>query len=149
MKTRGAWLVAIQLVLGFLFILAGALKLAEPSSFAASVATFRFFPRAWSNVIAIAVPPIEILLGALVIFGPWRRVAALGLIVFNLAFIVLLTQGLLRGLSFECGCFGAWDPLASKPWLALLRDVLFLLGSFLVYRRSAGTAPLYFSSGNR
>jgi hypothetical protein len=54
---------------------------------------------------------------------------------FNLAFVVLLSQGLAPGLSFECGCFGAWDPIASKPWLALVRDVLLLLASIAVYRR--------------
>jgi putative oxidoreductase len=137
MSTRGKWLAVARIGLGVLFIVAGALKLAEPSSFAASVATFRFFPRAWSNFIAITIPPIEILLGVLVIFGPWRRIAALGLTIFNFAFVVLLSQGLARGLSLDCGCFGAWDPLGSKPWLGLLRDVLLLLGSIAVYRRGS------------
>jgi putative oxidoreductase len=149
MSTRGKWLKAVRLGLGLLFVLAGALKLAEPSAFAASVATFRFFPRGWTNLIAVTVPPIEILMGALVIVSPWQRVAAFGLSVFNLAFLILLTQAMLRGLSFECGCFGAWDPLASRPWLALPRDVLLLLGSLAVYRTCARPAALYFSSGSK
>jgi uncharacterized membrane protein YphA (DoxX/SURF4 family) len=135
MSTREKWITAARIGLGLLFILAGALKLAEPSALAASVASFHFFPRPWSNVIALIVPPIEILLGALLVFGPWERIAALGVALLNVAFVVLLSQALLRGLSFDCGCFGAWDPLASHPRLALARDVVLLLGSAALYRR--------------
>jgi uncharacterized membrane protein YphA (DoxX/SURF4 family) len=139
MRTR-VWFYTIGALLSGAFILAGALKMRDPAAFAASVATFSVLPRAWSNAVAIILPPFEILCGALLWIPAWRRAAALGLVGLNLAFIALLTQAVARGLQFDCGCFGKWDPIAHYPVLAILRDLAFLAIAIAWFRAGEGKA---------
>jgi len=123
-----------RVVLGGLFVLAGVLKLVEAEAFAASVATFRVLPRAWSNVVALGLPVLEVLCGALLFAAGWRRAAALGLAVLSALFTVLLVQAIGRGLNVDCGCFGKWDPAAGHPVVALARDLVFLALAVYCYR---------------
>ena len=116
----------LAFVIGSLFVWAGAVKLMDPASFAAAIAGFRLVPREWNNWIAIMLPPFEVLCGASLLSSFWRRAGALGIALLNLVFIVALAQGVARGLSFECGCFGKYDPLAHSPLLAIGRDLVLL-----------------------
>jgi len=129
------WLQVARLLLAATFVVAGALKLNDPEAFAASVATFRVLPREWSNVVAIWLPPFEILCGTLLFARPWRRAAALGTTLLAAVFIVLLTQGMIRGLNMDCGCFGKWDPASGRPLVAILRDLLLLALGFFCYAK--------------
>jgi hypothetical protein len=131
--SKRLWLRIAQVVLASVFITAGVLKILEPQAFASSVATFRVIPRAWSNFVAITLPPLEVFCGALLFVKTWRRAAAAGMILLNTLFILLLTQGLIRGISMECGCFGKWDPVAGHPGIAIARDFLLLSASLLCY----------------
>lgn len=119
-------LMAVRILLGGAFVAAGLLKMASPESFATSIASFDLLPRSWSNLVAMILPPFEILCGLFVIVGPWRRPAALGIVLMNVLFIGVLGLGLALGRTFECGCFGKWDPLAARPLLVIARDVVFL-----------------------
>ena len=113
-------------VIGALFIWAGAVKLLDPASFATAVAGFRLVPREVNNAVAIFLPPFEMLCGVALLATHWRCAGALGVAVLNIVFIVALAQGMARGLKFECGCFGKYDPLAHSPLLAIGRDLLLL-----------------------
>lgn len=113
-------------VLGALFVWAGAVKLLHPASFATAVSGFRLVPRELNNPIAIFLPTFEVLCGVALLTGLWRRTGALGIALLNIVFIVALAQGMARGLKFECGCFGRYDPLAHSPLLGIVRDLVFL-----------------------
>ncbi len=132
--TRGNFAVTRQrlfqfarLALSVVSVAAGIVKLHDPQVFATSVATFRVLPREWSNAIAIALPAFEILCGGLLFAAGWQRAAALGIALLNGVFVGLLLQGMMRGLNMDCGCFGKWDPGAGHPWMAIVRDLVFLL----------------------
>lgn len=135
------WVWGCRLFLGGAFVFAGAIKLLDPAAFATSVAGFRLLPREWSNVVAIGLPPLEVLCGACVLCGLWLRPAALALALLNALFIGALAQGMARGLSFECGCFGRWDPLAHQPALAIVRDVLFVAAAAVLFRHALPENP--------
>jgi uncharacterized membrane protein YphA (DoxX/SURF4 family) len=137
---RSWWVWPTQIVLGGLFIAAGAIKLLDAPAFAASMASFRVLSRGWSNAVAIGLPPFEIVCGVMLILGPWRPAAAMGLGLLNAVFIVVLGQAMARGLSFDCGCFGKWDPWATQPGLAIGRDFFFLAAAALLYREAFVTA---------
>jgi putative oxidoreductase len=102
-------LLVFRLVLGGLFVYAGAVKALAPLDFAQGIRNYDLAGQALSFVAAIVLPWLEILAGGFLIAGVWKRGAALlvsGLLVF---FIVLTAVTMARGLDVDCGCFGAVD----------------------------------------
>jgi putative oxidoreductase len=102
-------LLVFRLVLGGLFVYAGAVKVLAPLDFAQGIRNYDLVGQALSFVAAIVLPWLEILAGGFLIAGVWTRGAALlvsGLLVF---FIVLTVVTMVRGLDIDCGCFGAVD----------------------------------------
>ncbi len=100
-------LVVFRLVLGGLFIYAGAVKVFDPLDFAQNIRNYRLVGQSLSFIAAAVLPWLEILAGAALAAGIWKRASALiitGLLVF---FILLTLVTIARGLDVECGCFGA------------------------------------------
>lgn len=95
-----------QVILGGLFVYAAITKLADPSTFATSVANFRLVPAAWVPWVAVWVPGIEAVAGGLLVVGRWPRSAALVITAMLMAFTAALSWVLGQGLDIECGCFG-------------------------------------------
>jgi uncharacterized membrane protein YphA (DoxX/SURF4 family) len=116
----------LRVFLGAVFVLAGGLKVANSQAFAASVAGFGVTPRSLSNLIAMVLPPFEILCGMFLMRGRLWRPAALGIFGMNVLFVAVLSHAWASGHSLECGCFGKWDPFAGKPGWAIGRDCVFL-----------------------
>jgi uncharacterized membrane protein YphA (DoxX/SURF4 family) len=132
------------------FVMAGFLKLRDPEAFAQSIGKFRVFRAEWGLVLAVVLPPFEILCGALLLVPRMRRPATLGIVLLNVAFIAMLAQAWARGIRIECGCFGKWDPLAYRPGWAIARDGVFLaLASWLYLRELARSSPTNDSSQPR
>jgi uncharacterized membrane protein YphA (DoxX/SURF4 family) len=110
-----------RFVLGGLFIYAGVVKVVDPLDFAQNIRNYRLVGQALSFVAAIVLPWIEILAGAFLVAGVWRRGAALlitGLLVF---FIVLTAVTMARGLDVDCGCFGSLS--RKSGWGVILEDL--------------------------
>ncbi len=124
---------AIRFVVGGLFIYAGSLKMLDPVAFADSIATYQLVPGFLINLVAILLPPLEIVAGLMLIIGYQLRLAAFSLGVLCLVFLVALSQGVARGLEIDCGCFGAGAPSAYAAWWAIGRDLLFLAGIGWIY----------------
>lgn len=124
----------IRLILGGVFIYAGANKIITPVSFADSIASFELLPNSFINLFAIALPLFEIFVGLFIIIG-WRlRAASLALVLLCAVFSVALSLALVRGLEVDCGCFGASTPSVGKTWFSLGRGVILLGLAFLLYR---------------
>ncbi len=129
------FLLILRVVLGGVFVYAGTLKLVHLLAFADSIATFQLLPSQLINVVALALPPFEILVGAMLLFGIFQRQAAFSLLVLTGIFMLFLFQAAVRGLVVDCGCFGTGKPSAGSAWLALGRDVLLAVGCCWVYLR--------------
>jgi uncharacterized membrane protein YphA (DoxX/SURF4 family) len=128
------WLtLGARLIVGALFVVAGALKLGDPTAFATEIANYRFFSEL-APYLAIALPPIEVVVGAALLVGPapWRRAAALaagGLLVMFTVAVVHVVQ---LGINVDCGCFGGnTGPVTA--WTAV-RDLALLALAALVFR---------------
>jgi putative oxidoreductase len=132
-------LLVFRVVLGGLFIYAGAVKIAAPLDFAQSVRNYQLVGQSLSFFAALVLPWLEVLAGAFLIAGIWKRGAALvisGLLVF---FIALTVATMLRGLDIECGCFGAVDRKAG--WSVILEDLAMLyLGLCALFEKARKTA---------
>ena len=129
------FLLALRLVLGGVFLYAGTTKVVNPQAFADSIATFKMLPLQLINIVALGLPPFEILLGLMLISGWKARAASLALAGLAIVFGIALGQALFRGLSVDCGCFGSGEPSTLKTWISFGRAFLLLGGSFWLYRR--------------
>ncbi len=130
----------IRWTLAGVFLYAGAAKLVQPpTGFADSIASFRLLPTAWIVPAALALPPFELLAGGALLVGRPRRLGACSTLLLGTVFLAALAQAIARGLTVDCGCFGAganWPPLASgqRMWFDLARDILIVAASLFVYR---------------
>jgi len=128
------FLLVLRVVLGAVFVTAGVLKMGHPLEFADSIATFQLLPPQLINLVALALPPFEIIVGGLLIFGVLQRQAAFSLLVLTGVFMLFLFQAAIRGLVVDCGCFGSGEPSAWSAWISMGRNLLLALGCALVLR---------------
>jgi uncharacterized membrane protein YphA (DoxX/SURF4 family) len=134
-------ILVFRVVLGGLFIYAGVVKVVDPLGFAQDIRNYRLVGQSLAFVAAIVLPWLEILAGAFLIAGVWKRGAALvitGLLVF---FIVLTLVTMARGLDVDCGCFGSLS--RKSGWGVVFEDLgMLALGLFLLNEpKSKSIAP--------
>jgi uncharacterized membrane protein YphA (DoxX/SURF4 family) len=133
LRNKGV-LLALRLVLGGLFVYAGAVKVLEPLDFAQNIRNYQLVGQSLSFVAAIVLPWLEILAGLALILGVWTRSAALvvtGLLVF---FVVLTAVTMARGLDVDCGCFGSLS--RKSGWGVILEDLgMLAMGLALLKKR--------------
>lgn len=121
MVRNKAVLLLFRLVLGGLFVYAGAVKVLEPLDFAQNIRNYQLVGQALSFVTAIVLPWLEILAGLALILGVWTRGAALVVTGLLVLFIVLTAVTLVRGLDVDCGCFGSLS--RKSGWSVILEDL--------------------------
>ncbi len=132
LRTSFATLVS-RLVLGCVFLVAGATKIPDPGGLAASIRSYELsLPEWFVSLSAHALPYLEVMLGLYLLAGLFTKVSAWATTLLTTLFLLALLQGVLRGLEIDCGCFGSSAGETSNLWLAVARDVgLLLLGLHL------------------
>jgi uncharacterized membrane protein YphA (DoxX/SURF4 family) len=126
----------IGIAIGATLIWASIDKLHHPDQFADAVHEYDMLPLWLMNAFALAMPGAEVVTGAALVLGVWRRAAGLLSVGLFLAFMVAIAQAQLRGLQIECGCFDVGDMTSSEAsWSLFGRDAVYLLASALVWRR--------------
>jgi uncharacterized membrane protein YphA (DoxX/SURF4 family) len=132
------WLsLAARLVLAAVFAAAGWPKLLDPDGTVRSVRAFRLVPEALVPAFGYGLPMLELALAALLLVGLLTRPAAAVVGVLLVMFMIGIAAAWARGLSIECGCFGASGGPVVDPTrgyaLDLLRDAgLLALAVWLV-----------------
>ena len=122
----------LRLALGGVFVIAGALKLWDPASFAKDIANYRILPDGLVNLAAITLPWIEVLAGGMLMAGLWKRSSALLIAILLALFLAGISQAVYRHLDIHCGCFGTLEA-RKVGWLALIEEgVLFVVAVWLV-----------------
>jgi uncharacterized membrane protein YphA (DoxX/SURF4 family) len=128
-----------RLVVGGVWIAAGALKIADPAENVRAVRAYRLLPEAVVPTVGYALPIVELLVGACLVLGLAVRLNALMSSLLLVAFVVGISAAWARGLEIECGCFGGGggpsEGASDKyPW-EIARDFgLLLLSAWLVWR---------------
>lgn len=108
------WAIFLGLLLG----LAGFSKIDSPLALLASIYSYQVpLPDSLAESLAVALPWFEILLGAALVFGAWRRVTLPAAALLLAAYTLLTAQAWMRGLPIECGCL---DFSGIHPTLAFL-----------------------------
>jgi putative oxidoreductase len=125
-------LLAIRLVLGFLFAFAGVEKIARPEEFAQAVTNYHLLPIISVSVFAILLPWIELVAGLFLMLGLFTRGSSLLLVSLLCLFALAVAVSIARGLDISCGCFGTASA-RKVGWSTLGEDFIMLGGSLLLY----------------
>ncbi len=129
------WL--LRLAVGGAFLLAGALKIADPAKFAVDVGNYRLLPHELNNLVAILIPWIEVVAGVFVLAGIWLRAAALVITSLTVMFFFVILSALARGLNMDCGCFGTVGGQHVGLVNLAIDSTLFFLAANLIIRSPA------------
>lgn len=128
--------IASRLLLGAIFIVAGAGKLGQPGQFAKVVADIGILPPNWAHVYGLMLPWAEVIVGLLIVLGLLLRLSVGAGMVMTLGFVVANIYTLLRSRDAYCpSCFGELDILALPIPAALTIDiVMLLLATYILFR---------------
>src|SRR5437868_11099807 len=99
------WRIA-ALIVGGIFIYAGAMKIFDPTGFANDIDNYKILPWPLTVRLAFYLPWLEILCGLAVILGLLYRGGLLILTALISIFIIASVIAKARGLDITCGCFG-------------------------------------------
>lgn len=125
--------VLLRIVIGGVFIWAGAVKAWDPSAFADTIEGYRLIPHAWAVAVALYLPWLEIVCGVAMIVGRFKDGATLILATLLLIFLAALTSAWWRGLDINCGCFSGATQSTDYVW-PVSRDVLLLAALMILFR---------------
>ncbi|HWJ12052.1 MAG TPA: MauE/DoxX family redox-associated membrane protein [Nocardioides sp.] len=131
-----AWVgLLARLVTGGVWLVAGALKITEPDASINAVRAYQLLPASLAEVVGLALPGLEVVIGLALVVGVFTRGAAVLSALLFAAFIVGIASVWARGIEIDCGCFGGGgaDPGASSayPW-EIARDAALLAASLLL-----------------
>ncbi|HET9499194.1 MAG TPA: MauE/DoxX family redox-associated membrane protein [Marmoricola sp.] len=131
------WLgLAARLLLGGVWIFAGALKVGDPNASITAVRAYQLLPLGAAELVGRVLPTLELVLGVCLVIGLLTRFSGVVSALLQVAFIIGIASVWARGISINCGCFGDGgldpDAIGKYPW-EIARDVgLLALSLFLV-----------------
>lgn len=124
-----------RLVVGGVWIWAGALKLPDPEASVTAVRAYQLLPANLADAVGRVLPTLEVVVGAALVIGLLTRLVGGLSALMQLAFIVGIVSVWSRGIAINCGCFGDGGPdpdaFGKYPW-EIARDTGLLLLSLLV-----------------
>ena len=113
---------AIRLGAAGIWLVAGIAKLTGLEEFRAQVEAYKLLPHALTGPFAYALPFVETGAGLYLLAGLLVRPVAIFTCVLMAAFLVAQVQAWARGLSLDCGCFGALGGGSHVGLGTVLRD---------------------------
>ena|SRR5579871_6498082 len=128
---------AVRVLLGGLLLAAGALKVAHPAELASNIAGFRLLPPDVVGPLAIALPYVELLLGAYLIVGLFTKAIATIAAAQFIIYAGAIGSAVLRHIPANCGCFGPQDS-ATADWPHVAFDVLLAVAAIFIARAAPG-----------
>ena len=131
----------IRVLIGALFMAAGALKVGHFSDLAAAIAGFRILPEAAVGPLAVALPFFEIGLGIYLVAGLFTRTAAAIAGAQLVIYAAAIASAVVRHIPANCGCFGPQDK-ASADWPHVAVDLALAAICALVAWRAPGALAL-------
>jgi len=129
---------AARLVVGGVWIVAGALKLPDPGESVRAVRAYQLLPESVVPTVGHLLPVLEVVLGVCLVLGLLTRLAASVSVLLFAAFVFGISWAWAQGLQIECGCFGGGGTSegasSEYPW-EIARDVgLAALSAYLLWR---------------
>ncbi|HMI01612.1 MAG TPA: BT_3928 family protein, partial [Pedobacter sp.] len=119
-----------RIFVGVLFIFSGLIKANDPLGFGYKLEEYfevfhmPFFS-SMATGIAILLCVFEIVLGALLLLGFWRKQVTSGLLLVIIFFTILTFASAFFKVVTSCGCFG--DAIPLTPWQSFSKDIVLLI----------------------
>lgn len=104
---------AARLVLGSVFVVAGALKLPDPAGSVRAVRAYQLLPEAVVPAVGYGLPVLEVAVGLMLVLGVAVRLSAVVSAVLLAIFLAGVVSAWARGLTIDCGCFGGGGTVAA------------------------------------
>jgi len=114
-----AWRI-LAIIIGGLFVYAGALKVWDPARFAGDIQNYHVLPWVVNLPLAFYLPWLEIFCGLALIFRRLYSGALALLFGLLLVFIGASIAAKARGIDISCGCFGHVSDQLSFAWHLVL-----------------------------
>ena len=131
-STALSWIgFAVRLGAAAVWIIAGAAKVPQIQAFHVLVQRYGILPDVLSGPFSSIIPFLELAIGLYLAVGLFVRGTALAGSLLLLVFLAAQVSAMLRGLSLDCGCFGALAETTVGP-LTLLRDFGLGIPTFLM-----------------
>ncbi len=116
-------------LVGLLFIFSGLIKANDPLGFGYKLQEYFevfhiSFLNGWATGIAVLLCMLEILFGALLLFGIFRNFVVKGLLATIIFFTFLTFVSAAFKVVTSCGCFG--DAIPLTPWQSFGKDIVLL-----------------------
>lgn len=128
------WIVRIlEIVLGLLFIYAGAVKVIPTEEFAAIIDNYNILPTFLINGVALFLPWLEVVVGICLLVGLFRRGSAFILLLLMAVFIVAQAYVVVNGLDVACGCFSVDKDASKADIFSLTREGITFLAALFVF----------------
>jgi len=130
------WLaLAARLVIGGVWVYAGAAKLPDPAQSVEAVRAYQLLPGDTASTVGQLLPVVEVVVGICLVLGLFTRAFAVLSALLFVIFIAGVASVWIRDIDIDCGCFGGggYDPDAASayPW-EIARDTGLLLLSILL-----------------
>ncbi|WP_285010670.1 BT_3928 family protein [Pedobacter faecalis] len=134
-----------RIFVGTLFIFSGLIKANDPLGFGYKLQEYfevfhMPFLSGWATGIAIMLCVFEVVLGALLLLGFWRREVTLGLLLVIIFFTFLTFVSAFFKVVTSCGCFG--DAIPLTPWQSFTKDVVLLVLIVYLFRYADVIRPV-------
>ena len=127
-----------RLAIGALFIYAASSKF-DAIKFAQEVNNYRLLPPVLVNLVAVALPFVELLAGVMLVAGFRVRAGALTVVGLLCGFIFAMSFVWAKGIDIECGCFGKGTKVGFR---AVSEDVGMMLLALEAYAFDRGSFGL-------
>lgn len=130
---------------GILFIFSGLIKANDPLGFGYKLQEYFevfhiSFLSGWATGIAIILCVLEIVLGALLLFGFWKNQVIKGLLILIVFFTFLTFVSAAFKVVTSCGCFG--DAIPLTPWQSFAKDLILLALIVYLYQNREKLNPV-------
>jgi len=134
----------IRLYVALVFILSGLDKINDLAAFSDAIENYRLLPLELVNIVAIIIPWIEVVTGAMLLLGVFIKENSI--IIFSILsiFTIAIFLAVLKGLNINCGCHGSQSTQVGT--LKLIENSALLIATFLGIKFSRQKLTLLNSS---
>ena len=123
----------VGIIIGGLFVYAGAVKIIEPVEFARDIDNYKMLPWQLGVFVALYLPWLEIFCGLALITRVLYRGGIFIVTTLMSLFIIATIVAKARGLDVSCGCFGHASKYLNFSWHLIL-DFALLIGLVVLWK---------------